>query len=151
MSQRAAWQLERLGFVEVYDFVLGKAHWLASGRPTVQQEATERVGDFVTKAPTAQPDDLVADVLARLSDIDDVVVIDERSIVLGRVTSVQLRSSGATTTMAGIMKLGPTTIRPDERTYAVRKRMKARGVSAILVTRPTGVLLGQYVPQGEEP
>jgi 3-mercaptopyruvate sulfurtransferase SseA len=41
MSQRAAWQLERLGFAQVYDFVVGKAHWLASGRPTIRSSGRE--------------------------------------------------------------------------------------------------------------
>ena len=149
MSQRAAWQLERLGFAEVYDFVLGKAHWLASGRPTVRQQPIERVGDTLTEAVTAHPNDLAVEVPARLPG-GGVVVIDEQGIVLGRARTAQIQSAGASATVADIMKLDPTTIRPDEATDAVRKRMKIRGVSSILVTRPTGVLLGQYVLEGEE-
>ncbi len=34
MSPRAAWRLEHFGFEEVYDYVLGKADWLAAGLPT---------------------------------------------------------------------------------------------------------------------
>lgn len=150
MSQRAAWQLGRLGFDEVYDFVLGKAHWLATGRATVRLEDIDRVGGFLTDPPTAHPGDLASGVLAGLHTVDDVVVIDEQRIVLGRASNLELRSAQGSTTMAEIMQLGPTTIRPDEPSSAVRKRMKARGVSSILVTRPTGVLVGQYVLEGDD-
>jgi hypothetical protein len=34
MSPRAAWQLEVLGFKDVYDFVAGKAEWIAHGYAT---------------------------------------------------------------------------------------------------------------------
>jgi rhodanese-related sulfurtransferase len=33
MSPRAAWQLEALGFKDVYDFVSGKAEWISRGLP----------------------------------------------------------------------------------------------------------------------
>ena len=34
MSPRAAWRLESLGFARVYDYVAGKADWMAAGLPT---------------------------------------------------------------------------------------------------------------------
>ena len=46
MSQRAAWQLERLGFGEVYDFVAGKSYWIASARPTIGTTDQARVSDL---------------------------------------------------------------------------------------------------------
>ena len=150
MSQRAAWQLERLGFADVYDFVLGKAHWLASGRPTMRREQIERVGDSLFDVQTADPDDTAANVAARIPDGTDVVVIDERGIVLGRAMSGDLSEASTDQTVADIMRIGPTTIRPDEVTAAVRKRMKSRRVTSVLVTRPTGVLLGQYEPFAKE-
>src|SRR5262249_58940979 len=33
MSPRAAWQLEALGFSDVYDFVDGKLEWISRGLP----------------------------------------------------------------------------------------------------------------------
>ena len=33
MSLRAAWRLEAIGFGPVYDYVAGKADWLAAGLP----------------------------------------------------------------------------------------------------------------------
>lgn len=33
MSPRAAWELESLGFAQVFDYVPGKTDWFASGVP----------------------------------------------------------------------------------------------------------------------
>jgi CBS domain-containing protein len=147
MSQRAAWQLERLGFADVYDFVVGKAHWLASGRPTTRSEPIGRVGAFATPATTAALDDSVAAIReSTQGTLSDVVVVDERRIVLGRVRRSNLAAANATDSVSEIMQLGPTTIRPDELVSEVTKRMATRGVSSLLVTRPTGELIGAFVP-----
>ncbi|MFF5019711.1 rhodanese-like domain-containing protein [Streptomyces sp. NPDC001165] len=44
MSPRAAAQLEQLGFRQVYDYVPGKADWLAAGLPT-EGPAAENAGE----------------------------------------------------------------------------------------------------------
>lgn len=151
MSQRAAWQLERLGFADVYDFVVGKAYWLANGRPTVPSEPVARVGSFVTPAATAFPEDTVATIRQSTAGSRcDVVVIDEHRIVMGRARQAELRAAVDSDLMAGIMRTGPTTIRPDELVGDVTDRMAKRGVNSILVTRPTGELLGEFVPALEE-
>jgi hypothetical protein len=43
MSPRAAWRLEAFGYVEVYDYVAGKADWVRLGRlePTDARPAEE--------------------------------------------------------------------------------------------------------------
>ncbi len=115
MSQRAAWQLEHLGFAAVYDFVVGKAHWMASGRPTVRAEPIARVGSFVTAATTALVDDSAAAVRQTTSGTSsDVVIIDENRIVMGRVRRADLEAAADSDQMAQIQRPGPTTIRPDE-------------------------------------
>lgn len=146
MSQRAAWQLERLGFTQVYDFVVGEAHWLASGRPTVRSSEVARVGSSVAPAATALIDDSVAAVRrSTAGSLTDVVVVDEGRIVLGRVRASDLEAANGTEQMGEIMRLGPTTIRPDELVNAVTDRMAAKSVRSVLVTRPTGELIGQFV------
>jgi len=146
MSQRAAWQLERLGFTQVYDFVVGEAHWLASGRPTVRSSEVARVGSSVAPAATALIDDSVAAVRrSTAGSLTDVVVVDEGRIVLGRVSASDLEAANGTEQMGEIMRLGPTTIRPDELVNAVTDRMAAKSVRSVLVTRPTGELIGQFV------
>lgn len=151
MSQRAAWQLERLGFTDVYDFVLGKAHWLASGRPTIRSEPIARVGSRVRAATTALVDDSVAAVReSTTGPHSDIVVVDPRGIVLGRVRRADIEGAEDADLMGEIMRLGPTTIRPDELVSAVTERMARRGVASLLVTRPTGELLGEFVSDEED-
>jgi hypothetical protein len=41
MSPRAACRLATIGFTEVYDYVAGKAEWLARGLPRDGEKATE--------------------------------------------------------------------------------------------------------------
>ncbi len=57
MSPRAAWRLEHLGFEEVYDYVPGKADWVAAGLPTDGSgERTARVVDVIDRSvPTCGP------------------------------------------------------------------------------------------------
>lgn len=150
MSQRAAWQLERLGFSDVYDFVVGKAYWLASGRPTIRSSEIARVGSSVTPSATAVVDDRVEAIREPMAPPSDVVVIDERRIVIGRVRASDLEAAIGTDSIGEIMRLGPTTIRPDELESAVTERMVDRGVASLLVTRPTGELIGQFVPSGDQ-
>lgn len=151
MSQRAAWQLERLGFANVYDFVVGKAYWLASGRPTIRTSEIARVGSCVTPASAALVDDSVEAVRrSMVGPLVDVVVTDEHRIVLGRVRAADLGAAAGTDSIGEIMRLGPTTIRPDELVGVVTERMADRGVGSLLVTRPTGELIGQFVPSREE-
>ena len=150
MSQRAAWQLERLEFADVYDFVVGKAHWLASGRPTIRSKPIARVGSCVTPATTAFIDDSVATVReSNVETLSDVVVVDQNRIVLGRVRRSDLEAADGTDLMGEIMRLGPTTIRPDELVGEVTKRMAKRAAGSLLVTRPTGELIGEFVPSEE--
>ena len=147
MSQRAAWQLERLGFADVYDFVVGKAYWLANGRPTTRSEPIARVGSYVTPAVTAVVGDSVAATRESTAGLlGDVVVVNEHRIVLGRVRRADLKAAGGTDLMGAIMRLGPTTIRPDELVSEVTKRMAKQNVSSLLVTRPTGELIGAFMP-----
>ena len=57
MSPRAACRLELLGFTQVYDYVAGKADWLAHGLPTEGEQAQiPRAKDVLRRdAVTAHP------------------------------------------------------------------------------------------------
>ena len=150
MSQRAAWQLERLGFAQVHDFVAGKAHWLASGRPTVRSSVIARVGSHITPAVTALADETVASARQAISGSStDVVVVNALGIVLGRLRKSDLDAADGSDLLADVMRLGPTTVRPDEPLDAVTTRMVDRGVKSLLVTRPTGELIGWFIPREE--
>jgi len=152
MSQRAAWQFEQLGFTNVYDFVVGKAHWLASGRPTVRSEPIDRVSDhLVTDVAMVDITADVAEALRALSDNggDRVIVVNSQQIVLGVARQAALKAVTAETAITDLMRVGPTTIRPDENTAGVQKRMTGRKVPALIVTATTGRFLGLFVyPDG---
>ncbi len=145
MSQRAAWQLERYGFADVYDFVYGKAHWLASGRTTVRSSPVERVLDQLsTEVATADPAETVETALHRLDAFghDIVIVLGQDRVVLGSVRASVLTEAAADSSVEEVMTIGPTTIRPHEQLDAVRRRMSERGVRSLIVTKTTGELIG---------
>lgn len=140
MSPRAACRLERLGF-EVYDYVLSKVDWLASGLPTERAEpAAPRVSLVLeTNVATCAPTALVND-LRVASDAREWVVVTEESVVLGRLRLDG--ASGGDMTAEEVMHPGPTTVRAHEDLASTWERMTKRNVKSILVTTPEGVLLG---------
>ena len=146
MSQRAAWQLERLGIVDVYDFVYGKSYWIGSGRPTVGTvNLDERVlAHVVTDVSTVGTDTSVADARSAFaaSGHGIVIVVNENRVVLGTLRPAALESADDHQPVDGVMRVGPTTVRPDESVSAVRERMAKRSVSSLPVSRPTGELIG---------
>jgi CBS domain-containing protein len=138
MSPRAAWQLEHLGFGPVYDYVSGKVDWMAAGLSTTRADASERraldVADRV--AVTCSPTMPVADLPARQS----VIVVNGAGIVLGRVGPRPGEERYGT--VEEIMRPGPTTVRANEPLDPLLERMRARGVTEMIVTTPEGRLLG---------
>ena len=145
MSQRAACQLERLGFTNVHDFVHGKAYWLASGRPTTRSAPIDRVVDHLNpNVATVRAQATVADAMDTLAGADRVVVVSESNVVVGVARADRLRGAVPGSIVADIMSVGPTTIRPDEDAEAVRARMTQHSVLSLFVTLPTGELLGSF-------
>jgi predicted transcriptional regulator len=146
MSPRAAWRLEQqLGFTRSYDFVGGKAAWIARGLPT------EGTGPFLLlagqvlrpAAVTCRPDTPAGRVRAELQGGRDSIcaVINEHSIVLGRVRWKDLPDADDVP-VERFMQLGPATVQPREELSALVQRMGRAGVKTILVTTEKGVLLG---------
>ncbi|MDQ3956353.1 MAG: CBS domain-containing protein [Actinomycetota bacterium] len=146
MSPRAAWQLEALGFSEVYDFVGGKLEWISNGAKTegagphyaVAGEAADRdavlacrVGDRVDEAARelgATPHDYC-------------VVLNDQDIVLGRIRKKNVIGPGDAR-VERVMEPGPTTVRTEEPAPALLERMEKRKVRAVLVTTSKGRLVG---------
>ena len=91
MSPRAAWRLERLGFAEVYDYVAGKADWIAAGLPTLRSSAppARAVEDIDGAVPSCAPDEEAMVVVSRDRRMgrDSCVVVNEHGIVVGRCAS----------------------------------------------------------------
>jgi CBS domain-containing protein len=160
MSPRAAARLEALSFSQVYDYVAGKADWLASGLSTERAEpAAPRAGEVARRdVPTCSPGESLADVRRRVSATgwSECIVVDAEGIVLGRLGRKALaekpdatapgtgsnRGSGADVTVESVMDPGPGTIRPSTALEEIVKRLKDRDLERALVTTSDGGLVG---------
>ncbi len=145
MSPRAAWRLESLGFTQVFDYVAGKADWLASGLPVEGKFADyPRAGDVARRdVPTCRLTDRLGDVRDRTLDADQnvCVVVNDDRIVLGRLRGDAL-GGDPEATVESVMESGPTTTRPDDPLEAITERLQSARVASILVTTPDGRLVG---------
>jgi CBS-domain-containing membrane protein len=142
MSPRAAWRLEQLGFDSVFDYVLGKADWMAAGLPTERAEPPpERALEAADRdPPTCGVETPVRD-LAEEAD-GDVFVVDEEGVVMGVVRASRRREAGPDELAEDVMQPGPTTARADEELHDLLHRMANAGVAETAVTTPEGRLLG---------
>ncbi len=145
MSPRAAARLETLGFDKVYDYVSGKSDWIAAGLPTVGQSAgspdaggTLRAGDIV-----GHVGERLGDVArrARAEGKDEVIVVDDRHVVLGRIRGAAL-DGDPDALIEDVMRPGPATIRPDTPLETVVATLGPAGVASTLVTDPDGRFIG---------
>jgi Mg/Co/Ni transporter MgtE len=143
MSPRAAWRLEELGF-SAYDYVAGKADWTAAGLPTEGQRGRSGLPAYVkTDVVVVAPDTVVAVAIdrARIGQVDTVLVVNSRRVLLGRLR-VDRASERLDETVSAVMDEGPGTVRADADPVDLLKRMRARNLSEIPVTDPDGRLLG---------
>src|SRR3954466_12276766 len=117
MSPRAACRLETLGFSDVYDYVGGKAEWLAYGLPRESENASvPYAGELAhPHPPTCALRDTVADVRAALdgSRYGFCLVLSARRILLGRGRRTAIEGADATAPVESVMELGPSTVRFD--------------------------------------
>ena len=144
MSPRAAARLETLGFEKVYDYVSGKSDWIAAGLPTVRRSEGP---------PTARDALRAGDVLAhdgeRLGDVaararaagrDEVIVVDDRHVVLGRIRGTAFE--GDPSFVEDVMRSGPATVRPDTPLETIVETLGSAHVASTLVTDPDGRFIG---------
>ncbi|HUF39536.1 MAG TPA: CBS domain-containing protein [Anaerolineales bacterium] len=153
MSPRAAVRLETLGFSQVFDYAAGKMDWAAMGLPLEgKAAATPRAGDLARRdVPTCRLEDRLADVQARVQEAgwEMCVVTDETGVVLGRMRKRAL-AQNPDAIVEEIMEEGPTTIRPNTELEGITRRMQARKVGSILVTKLDGRLVGVLFRQDAE-
>jgi CBS domain-containing protein len=144
MSPRAAWRLESLGFTQVFEYVAGKADWLAFGLPSEGHDAnTPRVGQIVRRdVPTCSLHERVGEIRERVAaSWDECLVVNEQRVVLGRLRGAAL-AAPAKTMAEAVMEPGPTTTRPDEPLTTLVPRLRDKRVERIIVTTPDGRLVG---------
>jgi len=145
MSPRAACRLETLGFEQVYDYVTGKADWLARGLPTEGERAGERrVGEVARQdVVTCHQSERVGDVRPRVesSPYGFALVVADGDILLGRLRRAALQGDSEVTAEAA-MEPGPSTVRIDMAQDKLAERLDEGGYNAAVVTNPEGVLVG---------
>jgi CBS domain-containing protein len=154
MSPRAAWQLEALGFTQVYDYTEGKLDWIAQGLPmqgngphyAVAGEVADR--DAVL---TCRAGDLVGDLSEALDSVphDYCVVLNAQDIVLGRMRTKNIQGS-TDDAVELVMEPGPTTLRPKEPAKGLLERMKKKNVPTVIVTTKSGRLVGAVTQRALE-
>ena len=148
MSPRAAWRLEALGFEQVYDYVGGKADWLAHGLPREGKTAgTLDAGDLMDPdPPVCGLSDTVEQVRETLdrSGYGFCLAINNRRIVLGRVRASTLRDADPAATAESVMEAGPGTVRPSTSAEQLLERLVERDLHSAVVTTPEGRLLGVF-------
>lgn len=146
MSPRAAWQLEAMGFTDVYDYVNGKVEWLWNRFP-IEGDGPH----YPLVGEVATTDRLHACVLGSLVEdsartMDEgghtfCLVLNQAGIVMGRLR--QKHREGARDELVDdVMETGPTTVRPTEPAAALLERMVRRDVPAVVVTTKRGELVG---------
>jgi CBS domain-containing protein len=144
MSPRAAWRLEELGFMDVYDYVGSKEDWFANGEP---REGTSLdvpwTGDLAREAPTCSPADRVGEIRERVtsSGLDICVVLNDERIVLGVLRGDALAKQ-PDAPVGDVLDRGPKTQRPNTPVKELLASSASYGVKSWVVTTPHGVFLG---------
>ncbi len=145
MSPRAACRLETLGFEQVYDYVPGKADWLARNFPREGDKANEkRAGDLARDdVATAALNERVAEIRPRVeaSPYGFGFVVSSGGTLLGRLRRSALEDDPEATAESA-MEPGPSTVRADTPLDELLERLRKRNLKTAVVTTPEGKLLG---------
>ena len=148
MSPRAAWRLEALGFEQVYDYMPGKADWLAHGLGREGDQAdAPHAGDFVDRdPPTCAPDVTVEEAREILAEsrYGFCLVLNDRRVVVGRVRRSAVEGVDASAPVESVVEPGPSTVRANVSAGALVERLADRGLRTAIVTTPGGVLIGVF-------
>ena len=145
MSPRAAWRLEAAGFSPVYEYVAGKADWLAADLPF---EGTAELAGMFTRRGVATVGERtpVAEAL-RLLDAQGfgpVLALNQADVVMGAAYRHNLESAAADAEVGTLMRFGVSTVRPSEDAAALAHRMGHAEVTRVVVTRSDGTLVGLF-------
>lgn len=145
MSARAAARLEQLGFTDVYDYVPGKADWLANGLPVEGERATsERIGHIArSDVPTCNMEEPLRDIRKRLenSNWGVCVVVNGEGVVLGLLHESDLPEDDDGE-LEELLENGPKTFRPSGSLEHASDYFEESDDEIALVTSNLGELIG---------
>ena len=134
-----------MGFQDVYDYMPGKADWLARGLPREGATASEpRAVDFVCKdVVTCRLGDRTGAVRERVerSPFGFAFVVAEGDVLLGRLRKAALEGDPGASA-EDVMEPGPTTMRADTPPARLRERLERQGLTTAVISDPEGRLLG---------
>ena len=146
MSPRAAWRLEAAGFSPVYDYVAGKADWLASDLPF---EGTAKLAGMFTRRGVAAVGERTpareALLLLKAQGFGPVLVLNQAGVAMGAAYRDELETTAADAEVGTVMRFGVSTVRPSEDAAALARRMGQAGVKQTVVTRSDGTLVGLFL------
>jgi CBS domain-containing protein len=145
MSPRAAWRLEAAGFGPVYDYMAGKADWLAADLPF---EGTAQLAGMFTRRGVAAVAEgtKVAEALSLLEaqGFGPVLVVNEAGVVMSAAYREGLVAAPGEAAVGTVVRFGVSTVRPSEDAAALAQRMGDRQVTRVVVTRSDGTLIGLF-------
>ncbi len=145
MSPRAACRLATLGFDQVYDYMPGKADWLARGLPVEgDQDPVRRVKDVVRDdVVRARPEEPVGQVRSRVAQAPYgfALVVSSDGTLLGRLRKRALEGDPDASSEQ-VMEAGPSTTRLDTDARELAERLHQRHLKTAIATDPEGHLAG---------
>ena len=134
-----------MGFTQVFDYIAGKVDWFSNGLPREGKRAdSPQIGDLIRRdVPVCHLDDHIGEVWQRMqmAGWGQCVVVNGAGIVLGLLRGEALHADPEAP-VALAMESGPTTIRPNRAPRGIRESMRQHGVASMVVTTPTGQLMG---------
>lgn len=146
MSPRAACRLATLGFTEVYDYVPGKADWLAHGLPVEGEQAEIPTAGGLARndVVTCRLDDPIFELRARVerSPYGFALVTTNGGILLGRLRTSAMKTAAADADAQTVMEPGPTTVRADTTAAELAERLRDRRLTTAILSTPEGRLIG---------
>jgi CBS domain-containing protein len=129
----------------VYDYVAGKADWLAADLPF---EGTAQLAGMFTRrgVATVAEGAPVAEALGLLGaqGFGPVLVVNEAGVVMGAAYREALAVASGEAAVGSVMRSGVSTVRPSEDAAALALRMGHRPVTRVVVTRSDGTLVGLF-------
>jgi rhodanese-related sulfurtransferase/CBS domain-containing protein len=151
ISPRAAWRLEAMGFKDVYEYVAGKADWLAAALPSEGTLATEpRAGSVARRdVPTCRLDDDLQTARQAAGEWATCMVVNEQGVLLGRLGRRALADTNHGP-VEDAMTEGPSTVRPDTPVAKLRDRMRQRNLTSLPVTTSDGRFIGLLLREDAE-
>ncbi len=145
MSPRAACRLETLGFEHIYDYVPGKADWLAHNLPVEPHDPDlMTAGQLVRNdVVTCELADSIGDVARRIADspYGFALVLSTNGVLLGRLRASALNAA-LETPAEEQMESGPSTVRPDTPAAELLQRLRDLNLRTAIITTPEGHLIG---------